>query len=139
MDHTLLFLLKIFIGLFFSILFLQSGLDKVFNFKDNKGYIDSVFEKTFLKSLSPLLFFSILILEVAAGVFSLAGTIYLYATDNPGVLLAGLLLSAISLLCLFLGQRVAKDYAGAGGLVPYFIVVILGIALFSFSGLTDVF
>lgn len=134
MDYALLFFLKIVIGLFFSILFLQSGLDKVFDFNGNKGYIRSVFEKTFLKNLSPLLFISILILEVTAGAFSLAGTINFFLTENPNLLILGLNLSASSLLCLFLGQRIAKDYAGAGGLVPYIIVSLLSMALFSFSG-----
>jgi hypothetical protein len=33
--------------------------------------------------------------------------------------------SAVSLLMLFFGQRMAKDYAGAAALVPYFIVIII--------------
>jgi hypothetical protein len=40
---------------------------------------------------------------------------------------AGSLLSAITLLMLFFGQRVAKDYAGAATLVPYFILVVINL------------
>jgi hypothetical protein len=36
-------------------------------------------------------------------------------------------LSGAALLCLFLGQRIAKDYPGAAALVPYILVVIAGL------------
>ncbi len=130
MDNSILTFLQILIGLFFSILFLQSGLDKIFNFNGNKGYIDSVFEKTFLKSASLLLFVGILILETAAGVLSIAGSVYYFFTQDKFVLLIGLQASAVSLVCLFLGQRIAKDYAGAASLVPYFLLAVFGISLF---------
>jgi len=38
-----------------------------------------------------------------------------------------LLLLAVTILILFFGQRVAKDYLGAADLVPYFILIMLGI------------
>jgi len=132
MDHSLLIFLQILTGLFFSVLFLQSGLDKVFDFKGNKTYVESVFEKTFLKEVSFLLFTSIMLMETAAGVLSLGGSIYYFFTDEKCVLLLGLQVSAVSLVCLFLGQRIAKDYAGAASLVPYFILAVLGISLFIF-------
>ncbi|RYG20625.1 MAG: DoxX family membrane protein [Chitinophagaceae bacterium] len=122
--------LQLLIGLFFSILFLQSGLDKVFDFKGNKGYIGSVFANTFLKPLAPMLFMVITLLEIAAGFLCAAGCIYYFFNDNETLLLMGLQLSALSLLCLFFGQRIAKDYAGAGGLVAYFLVAAFGIYLF---------
>lgn len=134
MDNTLLTFLQILIGLFFSVLFLQSGLDKVFDFNGNKAYITSVFEKTFLKRASFLLFVSITLMEIAAGLLSLAGSIYYFFADEKCILLYGLQMSAISLVCLFLGQRIAKDYAGAASLVPYFILSVLGISLFVFVG-----
>jgi hypothetical protein len=34
-------------------------------------------------------------------------------------------LGALSITALFFGQRVAKDYAGAAVLIPYFILLIL--------------
>jgi len=117
------------IGVFFSILFLQSGLDKVFNFSGNRSYIESVFEKTFLKGFSFLLFMMITLLETAAGLLSAVGTVCLF-TGNEIPLLWGLQVSAFSLLCLFLGQRIAKDYAGAAGLVAYFLLAVFGIFLF---------
>jgi putative oxidoreductase len=122
--------LQLLIGVFFSILFLQSGLDKVFNFNGNRSYIESVFEKTFLKSSSILLFIGIMLLELAAGLLSAVGSVYYFFTGESMLLLLGLQSSAISLLCLFFGQRIAKDYAGAGGLVAYFLLAAFGISLF---------
>lgn len=131
MDNSILTFLQILIGLFFSILFLQSGLDKVFNFNGNKEYVNSVFEKTALKSFSPLLFVAILLLEIGAGVLSFAGSVYYFFTLDKFVLLIGLQVSAVSLVCLFLGQRIAKDYVGAASLVPYFLLATFGILLFA--------
>jgi diacylglycerol kinase len=36
---------------------------------------------------------------------------------------------AINLVALFFGQRVAKDYAGAAALVPYFLLALTAIYL----------
>jgi hypothetical protein len=41
----------------------------------------------------------------------------------------GIELSAISLIFLLIGQRLAKDYAGAMTLAVYFIVSIMGLYL----------
>jgi hypothetical protein len=41
--------------------------------------------------------------------------------------LIGIELSALTLIFLLIGQRLAKDYAGAMSLTVYFIVTILGI------------
>lgn len=130
MDYSPITFLQILTGIFFSILFLQSGLDKVFNFNGNKEYIASVFEKTPLKSFSSLLFVGILLLEMAAGLLCSMGSVYYFFTQENFALLLGLQISAISLACLFLGQRIAKDYAGAASLVPYFLLAAFAIFLF---------
>jgi hypothetical protein len=43
--------------------------------------------------------------------------------------LLGAELAALNIVMLFFGQRVAKDYAGAAALVPYFIVCVGAIVL----------
>lgn len=130
LTSMILTFLQILIGLFFSILFLQSGLDKVFNFKGNKSYIESVFEKAFLGNFSSLLFISITLLEVIAGLLSAGGVIGYFINGEKTLLLWGMQASAVSLLCLFFGQRIVKDYAGAAGLVPYFLLAAFGVFLF---------
>ena len=53
--------------------------------------------------------------------------------SNIDLLVIGFLLSAINFIFLFFGQRVAKDYAGAGVIVNYFILNILGLISILFS------
>jgi uncharacterized membrane protein YraQ (UPF0718 family) len=44
----------------------------------------------------------------------------------------GVAFGALSLVFLFFGQRIAKDYTGAGGLVSYFIAAIIGLLLLGY-------
>ena len=54
--------------------------------------------------------------------------IYYAIIENSTVwIFNGLLLLAVTILILFLGQRIAKDYQGAADLVPYFILNMMGI------------
>ncbi len=121
--------LKVLIAIFFAILFLQSGLDKVFNYKDNLEWLKGHFEKSVLAKFVPLMVIKITILEVLTGLISLVA-IWGICTGTDMYFAIACGLAALSLLGLFFGQRMAKDYAGAGALVPYFIVAIIGIISF---------
>jgi hypothetical protein len=48
-------------------------------------------------------------------------------SNNPVVAFYGALVAAVALTGLFFGQRVAKDYAGAAVLVPYFLLALAAI------------
>lgn len=133
-DHTLLKVIQVLISLFAGVLFLQSGFDKVFDFKGNKGYIQSVFANTFLSSVSGLLFIVITILEVLAGIAAFLGGIFYFVEGQKDFAILGLELSLLSLLCLFTGQRIAKDYAGAASLVGYFLLMAFGLFTFALVG-----
>lgn len=112
---------------FLAILFLQSGLDKVFDYKGNKAWLTGHFAKSPLKSTIGLLMPVITILEVAAGAFSAIGAVQILLGGSTQMGLIGAQLSAASILSLFFGQRLAKDYEGAGGLVGYFLVCLAAI------------
>ncbi|MFK7844256.1 MAG: DoxX family protein [Rhodothermales bacterium] len=114
---------------FLSILFLQSGLDKVFNYSGNLEYFRSHFAKSPLKNTVGLLMPTITLLEVAAGVLSAVGVFMLLLKGDPQTGLLGAQLAALSITALFFGQRIAKDYAGAGNLVGYFLVCLASIYL----------
>lgn len=133
-DHTLLKILQVTISLFAGVLFLQSGFDKVFDFKGNKGYIQSVFAKTIFKSFSGILFIIITILEILAGLLAFFGGVFYFFEGQADFAILGLELSLISILCLFTGQRIAKDYAGAASLVAYFLLIAFGLYLFALVG-----
>ena len=123
-------LLRILVSLFISILFLQSGLDKVFDWKGNVSYFTSHFSKSPLKGTFPLLMPVITIFEVGAGILSLIGIIVYLLNGNANLAIWGMLLASLSIIQLFFGQRLAKDYAGAAVLVPYFLVTVVGLYLY---------
>ena len=114
---------------FLAILFLQSGLDKVLDWKGNKEYIAGYFSKSPLARFSTFLLFNITALEVIAGIVCAAGTIAVFLTRNSTVAFVGAGLSGVTIVSLFLGQRMTKDYAGASGMVPYAVFAIGSILL----------
>lgn len=120
-------ILQILISTFLSITFLQSSIDKITDRKGNVDFIKKHFEKSILKNQAVLLLSLITILELAAGTISTAGIAVLLINGCNYWIFWGTLLSSISLLCLFAGQRLAKDYAGAQSLISYFIITLIGL------------
>lgn len=112
-------------SLFLAILFLQSGLDKVFDRRGNLDYLRAHFAKSPLASTVGAMFGVITLLEVAAGVLSGIGCLLIVIGHAPEIAFLGATVAAIALCALFFGQRVAKDYAGAAVLVPYFLLALV--------------
>lgn len=110
--------------LFLAILFIQSGLDKVINYKGNYEYFKSHFAKSILKNTVGLLLPVITILEVAAGIFTTIGIFQIIINGDTSLGLIGAQLSALSIVALFFGQRLANEYEGSSTLVGYFLVTI---------------
>ncbi len=119
-DHLTETLLLIFL----AITFLQSGLDKIFDWKGNLGWLKGHFASTPFKNVVPQLLLIILMVEVLAGLFSLAGIAELYITGGTRLALTAALLACLGLLMLLLGQRIAKDYDGARTIVIYLMPAI---------------
>ena len=115
---------------FFAIAFLQSAADKLMDSAGNIEFFGGHFSNSPLASLVPMMFWTITVLESIAGVVSGIGAIQILLGLGTGMAVWGLVFSTISLLCLFFGQRLAKDYAGAAVVAAYFAVVILGLILF---------
>jgi hypothetical protein len=57
------------------------------------------------------------------------GVYQLYTSEAKEIALLGVELSAVTLIFLLIGQRLAKDYAGAMTLAVYFIITLLGVFL----------
>lgn len=109
---------------FLTITFVQSGFDKILDWKGNIAWLKDHFSKTLLKNSVPLLVGIILIIELIAGLLCVIG-IYEIATKGGSVFaLYGAILSCIALLMLLFGQRIAKDYDGARTIAIYFIPAI---------------
>ena len=120
---------EILILLFLIVTFLQSGIDKITDWKGNLSFIKGHFENSPLKNSVPLLLGVILLLELIAGVLMIIGIYQLASGGEKFLALLGAELCAIILIFLLIGQRLAKDYAGAMTLAVYFIISIFGVFL----------
>lgn len=116
---------------FLSVLFLQSGLDKVLNYKGNFEWLKGHFSKSPLAPFVGLMMPVITLLEVAAGVLSAVGIVTLLVSGSATIGLIGAQLSMLSILSLFFGQRLAQDYEGAATLTTYFLITTVCIYLLS--------
>jgi diacylglycerol kinase len=126
-PDTASFILQTLVSAFLAILFLQSGIDKVVDRKGNRAYLDEHFGRSPLAGTVGPMFFVITILEVSAGALSAVGCALLLLTHDSMVAFLGAVVAGINFLALFFGQRVAKDYAGAAALVPYFLLALAAI------------
>jgi hypothetical protein len=122
-------LTQIFGSAFLAILFLQSGIDKVIDYRGNVEWLKGHFAKSPLAGVVPVLLTAITLLEVAAGALSAIGCLMLIVSRGTTIAFYGAVSSAVALIALFFGQRMAKDYAGAAVLVPYFLLTLVTIYL----------
>ena len=109
--------------------FIQSGLDKLIDRKGNIEFFDSHFINTPLESMTNISLTILTILEIVAGLVCAYGIYHAIFEKNSIWIFYGLLLVSITIIFLFFGQRIAKDYEGAANLIPYFILTILGIII----------
>jgi uncharacterized membrane protein YphA (DoxX/SURF4 family) len=112
---------------FLAITFLQSGYDKIKDWKGNVEWLNGHFSNTVLAKQVPLALGTILLLEIVSGVLCVSGIIQNIMQDGVirGLGFYGAILSCITLLFLLFGQRLAKDYDGARTIVIYFIPAVL--------------
>ena len=124
-----LYLLQILVSAFLAILFLQSGIDKMVDQRGNLQWLTGHFAKSPLARFVPALLLVLTVLEISAGALSAIGCILIIFTRNSAVAYYGAIVSAFAILGLFFGQRIAKEYAGAAILVPYFLLTLVAIYL----------
>jgi putative oxidoreductase len=115
--------------LFLIVTFIQSGIDKLLDWNGNVSFIKGHFKNSPLKNTVPLLLTIILITEILAGILMVIGIYQLYTSEAKEIALLGIELSAITLILLLVGQRLAKDYVGAASLAVYFIITVIGVFL----------
>ena len=120
-------LCQIFIAIFISIAFLQSGLDKIIDRKGNIEFLNIHFSKSSLLKVIPFILSLLMILELTGSLMLIYGIYFAFAMRSTLWIFYGFVVIAITLIILFSGQRIAKDYLGAADLVPYFILIMLGI------------
>src|SRR5947199_5626141 len=129
MSVSTLYLLQILVSAFLAILFLQSGIDKIVDRSGNLEWLKGHFAKSPLAGIVPAMVTAITILEIAAGALSAIGCgVIIFAGDST-LAFYGAVISAIAIIGLFFAKRMAKDYAGAAVLVPYFLLALSAIYL----------
>ena len=118
---------------FLAVLFLQSGLDKVIDWKGNRTYFSTYFatklETSALRHFPTLMLLGAMFLEVTTGVFCATGALSVFLTRDRSFAFLGACLAGVTVLFLFAGQRLAKDYESAAGMVPYFLATVTAILL----------
>lgn len=128
------FLLQLLVSAFLAILFLQSGIDKILDRQGNLSWLSGHFSKSPLAGMVTRLFTVLTIIEVSAGVLSGVGFLTLLIAHSSTIAFFGAMTSSIAILCLFFGQRMAKEYAGAAVLVPYFVLTLIAILILAPAG-----
>lgn len=118
--------------LFMAVLFLQSGLDKITDYKGNLEWLKGHFEKSVLGPMVPALLSTLAFTETLAGLLNLIAFFIFWIDGSLVLAMPAYMLCLLNFLILFAGQRIAKDYDGAAGIVPYFIAGVVGLAFFTY-------
>ena len=105
--------------------FIQSAYDKTMYWQDNLSWLKGHFAKTPIKNMVPTSLFLILVLELITGILCLAGILQLIMNNQRTFGFYGAVMSCVTLIFLLVGQRMAKEYAGAQTIVVYFIPALL--------------
>ena len=118
---------QIFIAIFLFIAFFQSGLDKVIDRKGNLDFLKAHFSDSPIIKIIPIMLLILTFLEMIGSLMLGYGVYYAFVNRSTLWIFYGFVVIAITIIILFAGQRIAKDYLGAADLVPYFILIMLGI------------
>ena len=117
---------------FFAVVFLHSALDKLTDSHGNLEFLQEHFKSSpFPPDAVRRMFWVLTAFEGTAGVLCGLGVLF-FSFRHTGMNLAsaGLCVGGVALLSLMVGQRFAKDYAGAAVIAAYFAVLLIGLDLF---------
>ena len=121
---------QILVSIFFSIVFFQSSIDKINDRAGNLKFFNHHFKGTFFQNYISISLNFLALLEIVSASLCCLGIFYKLLYHDSIFIYYGLLMSAIVLLSLLFGQRLAKDYAGAADITIYFILCIITILSF---------
>ena len=120
---------EVLILLFLIITFLISVIEKIIDWKGTVTFIKEHFKNSPLKNHVSFLLSILVLLEFIATVFMIIGVYEIYTSEIKDFALLGTVLSAIVLIFMLIGQRLAKDYPGAMSLGVYFLITVFGVFL----------
>lgn len=125
-------IIQILVASFLGVLFMESGTDKIFDWRGNMEFLKGHFDETGFRELVPFLLGVVALVELAAGLLSSLGVIQLIFYADNTYAFYGAAVSALALIMLFFGQRIAKDYKGAATLATYFLLTLVGMFLLNY-------
>ncbi len=123
MNNPASLLILVFLG----ITFLQSSYEKLFYWEDNLTWLNEHFSKTRLKNHVKIALIHLVIMELISTVLCFVGCIQLLINNGRLFGFYGAVFSAITLIMMLFGQRLAKDYDGARTVVIYFIPAVMAV------------
>ena len=116
--------------LFLTITFLTSSIDKMVDWNGNITYFNEHFGNSFLKGKSVLMLGFLTVMETIISVLAVVGMFQIYLNQGLNIGFWATVIAAKILLFMLLGQRIAKDYAGAMTIAVYFGITLYGLSLF---------
>ena len=122
-DHIAAFLIISYLTLSFG----YSILEKMIQWQSSKNYYVAHFKNTFLKNHVSAAIVFVMILEFISVGLNMLGLYRLVFSHGSQTSLYGLVATAITLIVLMTGQRIAQDYSGAMNITVYFILTALGL------------
>ena len=120
---------EVLILIFLIITYVISAIEKISDWKGSVNYITEHFKSSPLKNSVPFLLAILLLVEIIASVLMSIGVYQIYTSELKNIALLGITLSAVSIIFMLIGQRLAKDYPGAMSLGVYFIITLGGVYL----------
>ena len=115
--------------LFLLITFGISVIEKLIDWKGTILFIKENFKRTFIKAFISPLIIVLLFLEIVTCVLLIIGGYNLIFKETSQIAFLGCVFSALCVLYMLIGQRIAKDYVGATSLTVYFILITIGMFL----------
>lgn len=116
----------------FAVTFGQSALDKLTDSQGNLEFLYGHFKSAFSPNLVRRMFWVLTLLESTAAVLCGLGVLLgSFRSSGMNVASAGLGVAGLALLSLMVGQRFAKDYAGAAVVAAYVAALLVGLAFFT--------
>ena len=120
------FIAEILILFFILISFLFSALEKIFNWNSSIVYYKDHFKNSFIKNYIRPLLIIVIFSEIITCILGSIGTYLILKERDFKFALFTTIAATITLFALLIGQRIAKDYAGAANITIYIILTILG-------------
>ncbi|MFC2109658.1 DoxX family protein [Bacteroidota bacterium] len=127
MDFLKLHLAEILILIFLIITFSISVIEKFADWKGTVSYITDTFKNTIINPITKPLLVLLVFFEVLTSYFLITGFYQLLISEEKENALLGCVFSSLTILCMLLGQRIAKDYPGATSLGVYFLISVFGV------------